>query len=127
MKLFLITRALEARKQYLSVFQQGDYQPLEVKGKYANSVIALKRHYQGITAIAVVPRLLTSIISCQEEPLGEDVWGDTYIELSEPHNWVDTITNQEIATGHRLPVGKILQYFPAALLINQNPIKQNPQ
>ncbi len=119
MKLFLITRALEARKQYLSVFQQGDYQPLEVMGKYANSVVALKRHYQGITVIIVVPRLLTNVISWEQEPLGEDVWGDTYIDLSESHNWIDTITNQEIDTGHRLPVGKILQDFPAALLINQ--------
>ncbi|MBD0334131.1 MAG: malto-oligosyltrehalose synthase [Cyanobacteria bacterium Co-bin13] len=119
MKLFLTTRALEVRRQYLPVFEQGDYVPLQVEGSHAGNVMAFVRCYEGRCAIAVAPRFLTSLIGPDQEPLGEAVWGDTALVIPENlrGQWRETITDYEIADQPRLPIGKILQNFSVALLI----------
>ena len=120
MKLFSIARALEARKQYLPVFQEGDYLPLQVSGQYANHIVAFARHYQGKTAIAVAPRLLARVIGPEQYPLGTEVWGDTRLEIPAhlQSNWIEAIVNAEISGNAALSVGEILQYFPVALLVS---------
>ncbi|WP_071518772.1 malto-oligosyltrehalose synthase [Geitlerinema sp. PCC 9228] len=122
MKLFLIARGLQARQQYQQVFQYGDYIPLSVTGSFHQHVIAFARLYRGRTVIAIAPRFLTSMISADADPLGEEVWGDTRIEL--PHNlqsanWRDTLVDLEVAGGETLSVGKVLQVFPVALLVSE--------
>ncbi|HEY9877347.1 MAG TPA: malto-oligosyltrehalose synthase [Leptolyngbyaceae cyanobacterium] len=122
MKLFLITRALATRRQHLAVFQEGDYLPLQVEGAHAGNVMAFARHHEGTVAIAVVPRFLTSLIGPDQDPIGEEIWGDTALVI--PDNlrghWCEAITNCEIADQPRLPIGKILQNFPVALLVTRD-------
>jgi len=119
MKLFLIYRALKARKQYRDVFEQGNYTPLKVEGKQAENIVAFARTHQKQTAIVVVPRFLTSVIQPDQEPYGEKVWGDTVLVLPKKlqADWLETITEREITDQARLPIGKILQNFPVALLL----------
>lgn len=120
MKLFLIARALEAKRQYLPVFQQGDYLPLQVAGQYAHHIVAFARHYQGQTAIAVAPRLLTHVIGPEHNPLGTEVWGDTRLEIPGhlQSNWIEAIVKEKISNNSALSVGEILQHFPVALLVS---------
>jgi (1->4)-alpha-D-glucan 1-alpha-D-glucosylmutase len=114
-KLFLIYQLLKARNKHLKIFQNGDYQPIEVTGKYANHIIAFARNYSDKTIIAIAPRFLTTVIKPGQLPLGIEVWQDT--DLSIPNkNWHNLIDNQKIA-GENLAVGDILQNFPVALLI----------
>ncbi|MEK0194507.1 malto-oligosyltrehalose synthase, partial [Microcoleus anatoxicus] len=121
-KLFLTTRVLEARKQYLKVFQAGNYQPLEVVGRFKDNLIAFARSYENTTAIVIAPRFLTGIVKPEEMPLGEKVWKDTKLELSEemPSVWKDAITNQMVESNGQLAIAEALNYFPAALLIGEN-------
>ncbi|WP_341736219.1 malto-oligosyltrehalose synthase [Microcoleus sp. CAWBG640] len=121
-KLFLTTRVLEARKQYLKVFQAGNYQPLEVVGRFKDNLIAFARSYENTTAIVIAPRFLTGIVKAEEMPLGEKVWKDTKLELSEemPSVWKDAITNQIVESNGQLAIAEALNYFPAALLIGEN-------
>lgn len=101
------------------VFQQGEYQPLEARGKYGEHIIAFARSYDRTTAIAIAPRFFTSLIQVGEYPLGE-IWQDTYIQLpSETSSkWEDTITSQTIQTDGQLQIAATLKEFPVALLIN---------
>jgi (1->4)-alpha-D-glucan 1-alpha-D-glucosylmutase len=119
MKLFLIYRALKARKQYRDIFEKGNYTPLKVEGKYAENIVAFARTHQKQTAIVVVPRFLTGVIQPDQEPYGEKVWGDTVLVLPKKlqADWLETITEREIPDQSRLSVGKILQNFPVALLL----------
>jgi (1->4)-alpha-D-glucan 1-alpha-D-glucosylmutase len=121
-KLFLIVRALAARNKYLSIFQQGNYVPLPFMGEYADNVIAFARHYEGKSAIAIVPRFLTQLIQPDQYPLGDDIWKDTCLSIPSDlqSNWHDAITDQPLANGDTIPVGQILKHFPVALLISQN-------
>lgn len=120
-KLFLTARVLEARKQYLQVFQAGNYQPLEVVGTFKDNIVAFARTYEDTTVIVIAPRFLTGIIKPEEMPIGQKVWQDTKLELSEemPSVWQDAITNQMVESNGQLVIGEALNYFPCALLIGQ--------
>ena len=114
-KLFLTHILLTARKKHALIFQDGDYQPVEVTGKYHRHLIAFARNYGDKTIIAIAPRFLTGIIKPGQLPLGKEVWSDTSLKL--PHkDWHSLIDCQTIV-GENLAVGEILQNFPVALLI----------
>ncbi len=122
LKLFLIARVLEGRRQYLEVFEQGSYQPLNVTGQYANHIIAFARTYKEITLIVIAPRFLTSVVELNQFPLGEQVWGDTAVEIpnGSESTWHEMITDQSIPSGDSIKIGQILTQFPVALIVNQN-------
>ncbi|NJP10409.1 MAG: malto-oligosyltrehalose synthase [Leptolyngbyaceae cyanobacterium RU_5_1] len=119
-KLFLTATLLQVRNEYLDVFQQGDYQSLNVSGTFANHVVTFARCYEGKVAIAIAPRFLSSIIKPGELPLGER-WQDTHIQLPQamPMTWKNAITLQTLKSNAALSVAEALQHFPVALLINQ--------
>ncbi|MBD1838831.1 malto-oligosyltrehalose synthase [Coleofasciculus sp. FACHB-64] len=120
-KLFLIARVLEARKQNLAVFQKGDYVPLEVDGKFQDRIVAFARSYENRVAITIVPRLLTNVVQEGEYPLGE-VWGDTRLKLPQgmPSAMKDAITSQSLIANGTVLIGDALKHFPVALLISES-------
>ncbi len=121
-KLFLISKVLEARKQNLSVFQTGDYLPLEVVGKFKDHIVAFARSDGKTVAVTIVPRLLTSLVGQGEYPLGEKVWGDTQVKLLEgmPSTWQEAIASQSLKSDGKVLIGQALKYFPVALLMSQS-------
>ncbi|WP_319420599.1 malto-oligosyltrehalose synthase [Pleurocapsa sp. FMAR1] len=114
-KLFLTHQLLKARKEYSEIFLNGDYQPIEVTGKYQNHLVAFARNYGDKTIVAIAPRFLTGIIKPGQLPLGKEVWSDTSLKLADK-NWHNVIDHQTIVGGN-LAVGEILQNFFVALLI----------
>jgi (1->4)-alpha-D-glucan 1-alpha-D-glucosylmutase len=120
-KLLLTLQVLKARNQYLSVFQEGDYLPLEVQGTYQNHIVAFARRHEHTTVITIAPRFLTQLIQPGELPLGKEVWQDTRIQLpaDAPQQWQDAIAGETLSGNHSLAVGEILRSFPVALLVGQ--------
>jgi (1->4)-alpha-D-glucan 1-alpha-D-glucosylmutase len=121
LKLFLIARVLEARKQNLEVFQEGDYIPLEVDGKFKDRIVAFARSHENRVAITIVPRLLTNLVREGEYPLGE-VWDDTQLKLPQgmPSAMKDAITSQSLTANGTVLIGEALKHFPVALLISES-------
>ncbi len=121
-KLFLTFKALQARNDNLELFQKGDYQPLEVVGKFKDHIVAFSRNLGDRIAIAIAPRFLTTLIQPGNYPLGEQIWTDTQLTIPQGDNvtWHNAITNQTISGNKITSIGQILQHFPVALLINQN-------
>jgi (1->4)-alpha-D-glucan 1-alpha-D-glucosylmutase len=118
-KLFVTHKVLNCRKENLDVFQKGDYQPIEVGGKFKEHIVAFARSFGDTTAIAIAPRFLTSLVQSGEYPIGE-VWADTQLQLPQgmQSSWRDAITGQTISgTG---AIAQILQHFPVALLVSQH-------
>ncbi|TVP57765.1 MAG: malto-oligosyltrehalose synthase [Nodularia sp. (in: Bacteria)] len=120
-KLFLIAQALKTRRENLNVFQQGDYLPLETRGKFADHIIAFARVYNHQIMITIAPRFFTSLIQPGEYPLNQQVWDNTYIQLppNAPSVWQDTITWEIVNTDKTILISDVLKYFPVALLKNQ--------
>ncbi|HIK46395.1 MAG TPA: malto-oligosyltrehalose synthase, partial [Leptolyngbyaceae cyanobacterium M65_K2018_010] len=119
LKLFLITRTLAARRQYSDVFERGDYVPIAVEGERAQHIIAFARTYQGHSAITVAPRFLTRLIAPDQDPYGKAVWGDTALVLPAGVKgpWQDVLCDLRHREQSRVPISKILQTFPVALLV----------
>jgi (1->4)-alpha-D-glucan 1-alpha-D-glucosylmutase len=121
-KLYVLSRALCFRKSHRELFAEGSYQGLKVTGPLANHVCAFARRHQDSWAIAVVPRLASSLTSAGTFPIGE-VWRDTTLQLPRgaPGDWRnifagDAVTRRAGRPAGTLPLREILQHFPLGLL-----------
>jgi len=124
-KMYLTTTALHFRKSHPQLFFEGDYRPLEAKGERAQHVCGFMRQDRTNICLTVFPRFLTSLIpDPATRPLGESVWGQTWITLPSeiPNHSFRNILTQEIVTPQNLPgmlglpLGTLFQHFPFALL-----------
>lgn len=107
---------LRFRRESLAVFQEGDYRPLEVEGRFAGHVAAFSRSAGGETVVVIAPRL-TSHLGCP--PLGL-VWEDTRVTLGPPgRSWRDVLTGASWGNEHRdLPLAEVLRELPFAVLFS---------
>ncbi len=142
-KMFLIHRALKARRVLPGLFLQGDYLPLYAQGSKKKNIIAFVRRFKEDNctwALTVAPRITTDLVDVEGYPLGTDVWRDTFLAMPKgaPEQWVNALTgekmilesNVEASQGDdrkkaqegidaegRLLLGKALSKFPVALLL----------
>ncbi|MFC1590247.1 malto-oligosyltrehalose synthase [Candidatus Omnitrophota bacterium] len=118
-KLFLTYRALQARKRYRELFQEGEYIPLSAEGAKKDCVISFMKKHNGAICVVIAPRFFTRLVEPGKEPLAEDVWKDTCVLLPEgaPSKWNDEITGLSIESGRRMMVGLSLSSFPGSILI----------
>ncbi|GAB3199467.1 (1-_4)-alpha-D-glucan 1-alpha-D-glucosylmutase [Pontibacter aydingkolensis] len=117
-KLYLIYKALNTRRNLQQLFSNGEYIPLTVTGKYKNHALAFARHYQTQWAVVVVPLLLTKLVTEGNLPLGTEVWQDTAIELPEnaPSQW-DFVFGKDTWQGNgTIPLAELFKTFPVVFL-----------
>ena len=120
-KLFLIYRALKAKKANRDIFRSGAYLPLEPAGRFKNHVIAFAWRYEQQWALVVAPRFLSHLIQEGDFPLGRQVWQDTEVIMPDgaPATWRNVITGEVLSAGKALFVGDIVLSFPVALLVGE--------
>ena len=129
-KLYVTYRGLGLRRERAQVFRRGAYQPLTASGERAAHVVALARGQGSDVVVTVVPRLSARLTDFAGRfPLGQEVWGDTWIGLDEHAQagmYRDHLSGLTIATEMRdsgpvLPVGAILRSLPVAMLVREAP------
>lgn len=120
-KLFLIYKALKAKKAHREIFRSGIYLPLESTGRFGRHVIAFAWRYQRQWALVIAPRFLSHLVQEGDFPLGRQVWRDTEVILPDgaPAAWRNVITGEVLSAGKALTVGEILLSFPVALLMGE--------
>ena len=119
-KLYLIWRALQFRRDRPALFLEGSYRPLRVRGSAASHVLAFGRELGGEVAIAIAPRLtMTLLPEPAADPLGPAIWGDTEIELPPEWSggsWECVLSAGQLPGGATLRVADALASLPVALL-----------
>ena len=117
-KLFLIFRALKARRERANLFQRGTYLPIEVQGKFKDHLVVFGRREETSWAITIGPRFLTDLVQEGQFPFGQEVWGDSRLLLPKgaPLRWKEMITGEEAGGDQALLIGDILKNYPVALL-----------
>jgi (1->4)-alpha-D-glucan 1-alpha-D-glucosylmutase len=120
-KLFLIYRALKAKKAHQEIFRSGAYLPLKSAGRFSRHVIAFAWRYQRQWALVIAPRFLSHLILEGDFPLGRQVWQNTEVLMPNgaPVTWRNVITSEVLSAGQTLPVGDVLLSFPVALLMGE--------
>jgi (1->4)-alpha-D-glucan 1-alpha-D-glucosylmutase len=120
-KLFLIYRALKARKANREIFRSGAYLPIESAGRFRGHVIAFTWRYRRQWALVIAPRFLSHLVQEGDLPLGRQVWQDTEVIMPNgaPAAWRNVITNEVLSAGKALFVGDILLSFPVAFLLGE--------
>lgn len=124
-KLYLIQKTLNYRAQNRTIFESGDYLPLEAGGLRSSHVCAFARRFAGRHLIVCVPRLTVSLIpDPASAPVGRKVWEGTelYLPFAEEGTlYRNVLTDASLKLERRkgessLPLAEIFEVFPAALL-----------
>ncbi len=120
-KLFLIYKTLQARREYLDLFQRGTYEKLTIVGSLKSHVVGFSRELGEQKIIVIAPRLFASLVEKGEYPFGEQVWQETRIvpPADSTNVWQDVFTGKEVEGEDALWVRDILQDFPVAMLVNK--------
>lgn len=120
-KMFILHKSLQGRREHAGLFAHGRFFPVEVKGELANHVLAFGRQYKKDWLLVVVPRLLSRIINPQQEPLGKAIWKNTQLDVPAdgPKEWYNLFTEQSVSSPKKMAVAKILHQLPVALLLGQ--------
>jgi (1->4)-alpha-D-glucan 1-alpha-D-glucosylmutase len=114
-KLFVVERALAARREHEALFTHGDYLPLATTGVHAAHLCAFARRHAGRWAIVVVPRLVVKLPRVD----GRIDWGDTAVALPEgaPATLTDRFTGAAVdATPAALSAARLLAACPVGLV-----------
>jgi maltooligosyltrehalose synthase len=111
-KLFVIRKLLEARRQHPSLFREGSYEPVSVLGEFACHCLAFMRRCEGRSMLVVVPRLCSRVGA---SPVGP-AWEDTRLAIPEnPARWRNILSGQ--AHEGDLLLSLLLGEMPLAVLI----------
>lgn len=124
-KLYITHQALAFRRDHQQLFEDGEYVPLEATGLRRANICAFMRTLNDTSVTVVAPRLGLQLTGGSEQPpVGEAVWGDTWLHL--PHaragqRYRNVLTGETFAVGRRsnrrgLQLAQIFGRFPFALL-----------
>ncbi len=116
-KLFLIKQVLKFRQQYHLIFENGNYFPMEIKGKYRRHILGFARQYEKNWIVIAAPRLCTELVKEKELPFGHSVWEDTRIILPDKVLiWREVISSETVQFAAELLLGDLFRHFPGAVL-----------
>jgi (1->4)-alpha-D-glucan 1-alpha-D-glucosylmutase len=124
-KMYVTYCVLQFRRQHSSLFSEGTYTPLRCAGEHADHVFAFARSMADSSAIIVVPRLLTGLVSDPTLHWGEVPWQETKMllgDVSSAGGWRNVFTGETIlASGSEgqpaLTAADVFGHFPVALLV----------
>ncbi|ANE53158.1 malto-oligosyltrehalose synthase [Flavisolibacter tropicus] len=117
-KLWLTYQLLQLRKQYVDLFSNGEYIPLEVNGMYKDHILAFARKDEHNALVIVVPLHTALLCKQQQVTLTEIDWKDTRVAIPFPFGQ----EGQSLLTGTRLTdvkefrVKKLFQSIPFAII-----------
>ncbi len=118
-KMYLINRAMQFRRDNPDLFTRGDYVPLKVTGPRANHIVAFARVHEGKRAVVVCGRFFMQLAEAPPLPVDPEAWADTFIEL-EPGSslkMTELITGREISiAGGRIAVADAFAQMTVAML-----------
>jgi (1->4)-alpha-D-glucan 1-alpha-D-glucosylmutase len=124
-KLYVIFRSLNYRKENHRLFLEGGYIPLVSNGDRQDLFCAFARRGEGKVVLVIVPRFLTHLIkSTDQYPLGREIWGGSSILIPEeiPEDEFRNIFTGETTSvvqrnGQKMLVlGDVFAHFPIAML-----------
>ncbi|HKZ16223.1 MAG TPA: malto-oligosyltrehalose synthase [Geobacteraceae bacterium] len=125
-KLYLIYKALNFRREIGRLFESGRYLALDTVGDRSENLCVFDRSFDTESVITVAPRFFTGLVEGPGGlPLGEEIWRDTRIIITfdRPGTMYRNVFTGEMVTSVSredttvLHVADILKVFPVGLLV----------
>ena len=119
-KVFTTARLLRLRRNFPTLFREGNYVPLAAEGEFASRVFCFLRTLGTSAVLVVVPRLTVGLGGDSHRlPFGREVWGETAIalpDLTSHATWTNAFTgcSADFANRHHF-VADLLGTFPVAV------------
>jgi (1->4)-alpha-D-glucan 1-alpha-D-glucosylmutase len=130
-KLYLIYKSLAFRGAHQSLFDDGEYLPIECLEGSRGQICAFARRKDDRWVLVAIPRLIANLVEAGRPPLDENAWGTSFLALPEevPDRWRNVLTGEELSVAtsgnrKRLPVARALRSFPVALLAPANSVPE---
>lgn len=117
-KLWLVHKLLNERKQNSELFSKGDYVPLTIEGKLKENVLAFARRYQETWYVIAVPLHLASVCTQQQKEILAIDWNDTRIVLpaEAPAGYEHLFSKTKGNHEKEIAVKEIFKSLPLAVL-----------
>ena len=121
LKLGMVQRLLNIRRDHAALFTAGRYMPLEVRGAQADHVIAFARTTETAQAIVIAPRLIQGLLT-SNRALPD--WEDTEVILPQPFqrdSYRVILEERELAISRVSPglaLAGLFSDLPLALLLS---------
>ncbi len=119
LKLLITHRLLEARRTRPRLFTDGRYEPLAVRGRRSEHLIAFARTEGEHAVVTIAPRLVRELETGGEQ--ANAWWGDTIVSLPDrlrDRCWRGVIDGREISRQSELPVADLLRPLPVGVLMS---------
>ncbi|HWP14896.1 MAG TPA: malto-oligosyltrehalose synthase [Xanthobacteraceae bacterium] len=113
----LIARILAVRRACPALFADGSYEPLNVRGAFADRVIAFARRLHDEVVVGIAPRIASQLLHSENEIVFDArAWRDTSVAFDR-----SDLTNlfvSGVSTRGAIMIGELFKNFPAALLVS---------
>jgi len=121
-KLSVLLKALQVRREQPSLFTTGNYTALATSGAHTGRVLAFLRSDGATAAITIVPVRARALLGGSGVPFVPPAsWGDTAVTLPPERagrQWSNALTGEIVsATDGKLGVAEVLGQLPVALLV----------
>jgi malto-oligosyltrehalose synthase len=113
----LIARTLALRRACPPVFAEGSYEPLEVRGPFADRVIAFSRRLREQMLVVIVPQVAAQLLRSEDHILFDPaVWRDTRVAVDGAN--LTSLFVPRAVPGGAIKVGALFGDLPVAALIS---------
>jgi len=113
----VIARVLALRRAAPAVFAEGSYEPLAVRGVFADRLIAFARRHGDDAFAVIVPRAASHMLQSKRDIVfSQAAWRDTCVETSCPGHRNFLRTCEPLSAS--VNVGSLFGEFPVALLLS---------
>lgn len=123
LKLYVANRGLEYRRAHRALFLDGDYVPLDARGKNKDHIVAFARRMGKEETVVVAARFFTRLPA----PPIRSCWDETHLTCNQPAAkegpilYRDILTDRQTETMHEraggdIPLSQALYHLPVALL-----------
>lgn len=109
-KLDLLSTILRYRREHPSLFAEGQYQPINAEGEYADRIVAYLRQSES-------ERLIVACARFPAESEGVSSWSDTVIPVTDGE-WRDLLTDRQVPS--TLDAEALFHILPVAVLVPAN-------
>ncbi|WP_280153928.1 malto-oligosyltrehalose synthase [Piscinibacter sp. XHJ-5] len=119
LKLWIIWRLLQLRRQQPELLRDGGYAALQVTGQHKDHVVAFVRETAGQQMVVACGRWFARLLDARPAWPAENVWGDAVLEVPGDRQWRDVLSGQVLVVdgGRPLPVASMFATLPMAVLV----------